>query len=71
MTKDHQTLRICDLFAGNYQIPPYQRNFAWTYKEIEQLIQDIEDSCKDAKDRYYIGTLVVDTKNNKIGRAHV
>lgn len=22
MTKDHQTLRICDLFAGNYQIPP-------------------------------------------------
>lgn len=66
MTKDHQTLRICDLFAGNYQIPPYQRNFAWTYKEIEQLIQDIEDSCKDAKDRYYIGTLVVDTKNNII-----
>lgn len=66
MTKDHQTLRICDLFAGNYQIPPYQRNFAWTYKEIEQLIQDIEDSCEDAKDRYYIGTLVVDTKNNII-----
>lgn len=66
MTKDHQTLRICDLFAGNYHIPPYQRNFAWTYKEIEQLIQDIEDSCKDTKDRYYIGTLVVDTKNNII-----
>jgi len=42
-----------------YVIPFYQRNFAWTYDEIEQLIVDILDSIEDKKNEYYIGTLVL------------
>jgi len=42
-----------------YVIPFYQRNFAWTYGEIEQLVIDILDSIDDKKLEYYIGTLVL------------
>lgn len=54
-------LSIKDLFSGQdfYTIPSYQRNYAWGYKEIEQLIQDILDQAINNKDnKYYIGTLV-------------
>lgn len=52
---------IQDLFtSGNYIIPVYQRNYAWGEKEINQLIDDINDYCKDNDEKnYYIGTLVV------------
>jgi hypothetical protein len=55
-------LNIKDLFSGSslYQIPIYQRNYAWKEKEISQLIQDIADCVKINKNRdYHIGTLVV------------
>lgn len=55
-------LNIKDLFSGSsvYQIPIYQRNYAWKEKEISQLIQDIADCVKNNKNRdYHIGTLVV------------
>ena len=45
--------------ASGYVIPFYQRNFAWTYGEIEQLVVDILDSIDDKKPEYYIGTLVL------------
>ncbi len=42
-----------------YVIPIYQRPYAWTNKEITQLIQDIVDYLiKDKDQKYYIGTLV-------------
>ena len=55
-----QELRILDddtLFDKevHYVIPRYQRAYAWEDKEIEQLIDDINDSIGD----YYIGSLVV------------
>lgn len=55
-------LRIEELFGqdDNYQIPVYQRNYAWTKVEVEQLVVDINDYAKNKKDNiYYIGTLVV------------
>lgn len=41
-----------------YQIPVYQRNYAWGEGEIATLIKDVHDSFKSQKDIYYIGTLV-------------
>ncbi len=65
-------LSIKKLFkSGNYIVPIYQRNYAWSEKEITQLIDDINDYCKENKDKkeneknnYYIGTLVVYKKDN-------
>lgn len=42
-----------------YEIPIYQRNYAWEKEEITALIQDIYDACKkDPGKCYYVGTLV-------------
>lgn len=56
-------LSLTDIFVNlkeYYIIPPYQRNYAWGVKEIEQLIQDIIDQSRQgtASKNYYIGTLV-------------
>jgi len=42
-----------------YEIPVYQRNYAWGKDEISALVQDVYDSmCKTGSKHYYIGTLV-------------
>ncbi len=41
-----------------YQIPVYQRNYAWEEDEITALVKDIYDSFVKKLDKYYIGTLV-------------
>ena len=43
-----------------YMIPLYQRAFAWSDKEICQLIDDINDF---AADHYYLGSLIVNLKD--------
>jgi hypothetical protein len=61
-------ISVKDLLSGacDYLIPIYQRNYAWTEKEISQLIQDIIDSIpsKDDSISYYLGTLVVYPRKN-------
>ena len=43
-----------------YEIPIYQRDYAWTEPQIRQLILDIADYAQEKKDcNYYIGTLIV------------
>lgn len=45
----------------NYLIPLYQRAFAWSDKEITQLIDDIYDF---EAEKYYIGSLIVNVNRN-------
>lgn len=45
-----------------YVIPLYQRTYAWTEFEIEQLIDDISEHDGD---NYYIGSLVVYRRDNE------
>ncbi len=44
-----------------YKIPLYQRAFAWSDKEICQLIDDINDFTAD---HYYLGSLIVNLNND-------
>ena len=44
-----------------YIVPLYQRAYSWTDKEIEQLIDDINDFTDD---NYYLGSLIVHKKAN-------
>ena len=57
-----KTENIFDL-EGEYVIPLYQRAFAWEEKQLEQLVEDIND-IRD-KSNYYIGSLVVSRFGNK------
>jgi uncharacterized protein with ParB-like and HNH nuclease domain len=38
-----------------FQIPLYQRAFAWEDKHLIQLLEDINDSCSEVDSKYYIG----------------
>lgn len=63
-------LAVLDIFADHsYQVPLYQRAYAWTVAEIHTLLVDIQDARRQSQIRstgsrerkYYIGSLVVDT----------
>jgi uncharacterized protein with ParB-like and HNH nuclease domain len=50
------------LERDQYQVPRYQRNYAWTEEHIKQLVDDVLDSAvaqNGSPKPYYIGTLVV------------
>lgn len=50
-----------------YEIPVYQRNYAWEKDEISALIHDVDDSFhKDPNQVYYIGTLVTYDKKDRV-----
>lgn len=62
---------IEELFIGGekatYEIPIYQRNYAWEKDEISTLVQDIYDAYKKDSNRpYYIGTLVSYHKGDRV-----
>ena len=65
MVETHLSLSVNRLLnEDTYAIPLYQRNFAWTYDEIEQLLNDVADAFQENRDNYYIGTLVVNKEND-------
>lgn len=49
-----------------FEIPIYQRNYAWEKDEITALVQDIYDSYKKNLNCYYIGTLVTYHKGDNV-----
>ncbi|PTL33241.1 DUF262 domain-containing protein [Prevotella sp. oral taxon 376] len=57
-----QELSINSIFNSpeniTYEIPIYQRNYAWENEEITALVNDVWDACKMKKETYFIGTLV-------------
>lgn len=64
MVETHISLSVNRLLnEDSYAIPLYQRNFSWTYDEIEQLLNDVADAFQENRDNYYIGTLVVNEEN--------
>ena len=59
-------LTILDGDGGNiftrgerYEIPLYQRPYAWGERNIEQLVDDVDDLPDDDERGYYLGSLVV------------
>lgn len=65
MVETHISLSVNRLLnEDSYAIPLYQRNFAWTYDEIEQLLNDVADAFQENRENYYIGTLVVNKEND-------
>ena len=62
-------MSITEIHNGDkatYEIPIYQRNYAWGKDEISTLIQDVYDACNNNKSTYFIGTLVSFHRGNQI-----
>lgn len=67
MTNDLKIIPASDIFANtNYQVPIYQRNYAWTEKQILQLIEDIESSIDSSDKNYFLGNLIVNQTDNNV-----
>lgn len=49
-----------------YEIPIYQRNYAWGKDEIDTLVQDVYDAFRGGKPTYYIGTLVTYYRGDRV-----
>ena len=62
MSNSPSMFSLKELFSNGdkYLVPVYQRNYTWEKFHLQQLVQDIWDSCSNTPDRnYYIGNLVV------------
>ncbi len=61
---------IGDLFFSAerrvFEVPIYQRNYAWGMDEIAALVQDVYDAFQAGKSAYYIGTLVTFHKGKRV-----
>ena len=40
-------------------IPPYQRDYKWTTRNVDQLFDDLTDAMDNHLDQYRIGTLIL------------
>jgi len=64
-----KVLSVNEIYNGDkatYEVPIYQRNFAWEKDEIIALIQDVYDALIAKKQAYFIGTLVSFHKGDHI-----
>ena len=63
MDKNLKMIPVSRIFSNvHYEVPIYQRNYAWETDQIEQLIEDINSS----KDDYFLGNLIVNQKDNNV-----
>lgn len=60
MGENIKEIKVSELFISvKYEIPIYQRNYAWQKEQIEQLIDDINDM----EEMYFLGNLIVNKKD--------
>ena len=62
-------MSIAEIYNGDkatYEVPIYQRNYAWEKDEISALIQDVYDAYIAKKFTYFIGTLVSFHKGDQV-----
>lgn len=62
-------LSIYEVYNGDkstYEVPIYQRNYAWEKDEISALIQDVYDAYTADKQTHFIGTLVSFHKGDQV-----
>ena len=48
-----------------YRVPPYQRDYAWTQQEWEDLWNDVVEMRGDPEGRHYMGALVVQAQGDR------
>ncbi len=55
------------IMQSRYEVPWYQRNYAWESKQLNDLLDDIESSRKDNREHFFgiIMTMPHKSDNNK------
>jgi uncharacterized protein with ParB-like and HNH nuclease domain len=67
MNNDLKIIPVSHVFENiTYLVPIYQRNYAWSETQIEQLIEDIESSIDGSNKKYFLGNLIVNQTDNNV-----
>lgn len=67
MNNDLKIISVSQVFENiNYHVPIYQRNYAWSTTQIDQLIEDIESSIDASNKNYFLGNLIVNQTDNNV-----
>ncbi|WP_151754044.1 DUF262 domain-containing protein [Acinetobacter soli] len=68
-----QLLTLPEIFTNNFfQIPDYQRGYAWDEKQIDELLKDIDHLLLDTSAvRHYTGTLVLSQIKGPSNQYHI
>jgi len=70
LLKEFSSDNLDKIFDGHkrYVIPPYQRGYAWTVDEVEELLDDLED-VKDRDDEHFFGFMLTVSDPNAPDKA--
>ena len=52
-------IKVSDLIRMNLRIPPYQRPYTWTNKQVLQLLEDLNESLANNQKAYLVGSIIV------------
>ncbi|MGI2056484.1 DUF262 domain-containing protein [Shewanella baltica] len=58
---------LAKIFSSDfdYEIPPYQRPYAWTFEQVGELFDDLYDFyCHEKEDSYFLGSIVLIKSEN-------
>lgn len=68
-----QLLTLSEIFTNNFfQIPDYQRGYAWDERQIDELLKDIDHLLLDTSSvRHYTGTLVLSRIKGQSNQYHI
>lgn len=58
--------KVNDLLTDNLVIPNYQRPYRWTIGNVQMLLEDINDSWKNGKSSYRIGSVILNNSDNDL-----
>ena len=50
---------VKQMLEENMQIPPYQRPYRWSHKNVKQLLEDIAANMNAGKRAYRIGSVIL------------
>ncbi len=69
---ENHKFTIDDAFREcSYVVPDYQREYVWTEKQVNQLLDDINEQLDSSESEYFIGTILVSPRDGEKGHYDV
>ena len=54
-------VNVAKIFSNDYafEIPPYQRPYAWELEQVSELFSDLIDALEEHAEAYFLGSIVL------------